>query len=115
MIEDENKLIKMKIGILIQSRRTELPASTIPPVLQRFQKSMCLVQLSKSGKYASGKKVAQNTSEYCNFAINTLQLNNLALVASRLLRINVFSATFLTGAYLPEFDSCTKHIDFWKG
>ena len=69
---------------------------------------MYLVQLSKSGKYASGKKVAQNTSEYCNFAINTLQLNNLALGASTLPIINVFSATFLPEAYLPDFDSCTK-------
>ena len=73
---------------------------------------MYLVQLSKSGKYASGKKVAQNTSEYCNLARNILHFNNLALGASTLLRINVFSATFLPEAYLPDFDSCTKYIDF---
>jgi hypothetical protein len=73
-----------------------------------------LVQLSKSGKYASGKKVAQNTSEYCNVARNILQFNNLALGAVTLPRINVFSATFLPEAYLPDFDSCTKYTAFWK-
>ena len=34
--------------------------------------------------------------------------------ATMLLRFNVFSATFLPEAYLPDFDCCTKHIDFWK-
>ena len=34
--------------------------------------------------------------------------------ARKLLRINVFSATFLPDAYLPDFYSCTKHIDFAK-
>jgi hypothetical protein len=73
---------------------------------------MYLVQLSKSGKYASGKKVAQNTTEYCNVTRNMLQFNKLVLGASTLLRINVFSATFLSEAYLPDFDSFTKYIDF---
>jgi hypothetical protein len=100
------------MGAVVQSRRREAAASTIPPVLQRFRKSVYLVQLSKSGKYASGKKVAQNTSEYCNIARHILQFNNLALGASTLLRINVFSATFLPDAYLPDFDSCTKYTDF---
>ena len=100
--------------VQIQSGRTEAPASTIPPVLQRCWKSVYLVQLSKSGKYASGKKVAQNTSEYCNFARNTLHFSNLALGASTLPKISVFWATFLPEAYLPDFDSCTKYIDFWK-
>jgi hypothetical protein len=73
---------------------------------------MYLVHLSKSGKYASGKKAAQNTSEYYNVARNILHFNNLALGALTLLRINVFSATFLPEAYLPDFESCAKYIDF---
>ena len=72
------------------------------------------VQSRNSGKYASDKKVAQNTSDYCNFARNTLHFSNLALGASTLPRINVFWATFLPEAYLPDFDSCTKYTDFWK-
>ena len=68
---------------------------------------MYLGQLLKQGKYASDKKVAQNTSEYCNVAQNILHINNLALGASTLPRINVFSATIL-----PDFDSCTKYTDF---
>ena len=44
---------------LVQSKRTEAPVSTIRPVLQSFQKSMCFVQLSIAGKYASDKKVKQ--------------------------------------------------------
>ena len=71
--KDTNLPIKAEPG-----NNTEAPASTIPPVLQRFRKSVYLVQLSKSGKYASGKKVAQNTSEYCNVVSNILQFNNLA-------------------------------------
>ena len=73
---------------------------------------MYLVKLSKLGKYAPVKKVAQNTSEYFNFARNILHFNNLALWASTLLRINVFSATILPEAYLPDFDSCTKYTDY---
>jgi hypothetical protein len=71
---------------------------------------MYLVQLS--GKYASGKKAAQNTSEYFNVVKHLLHFNNLALGASTLLKMNVFSATFLPEAYLPDFDSCTKYIAF---
>ena len=47
----------------------EAPASRFHPVLQRFQKSMCLVQLSKAGKYASEK-------ESCSKYIRILQLCN---------------------------------------
>ena len=63
--------------------RMEAPASRFHPVLQRFQKSMCLVQLSKSGKYASDKKVAQNT----------LIIGNVEAPSARLFHCNVFIAT----------------------
>ena len=48
----------------VQSGRMEAPASTLQKIMglvQRCKNSVYLVQLSKSGKYASGKKVAPNT------------------------------------------------------
>ena len=58
------------------------------------------------------KLLKTHQSEYCNVARKILHVNNLALGASTLLRINVFSATILPEAYLPDFDSCTKYTDF---
>ena len=98
----------------LQSRRMELPASTIPMVLQRFQKSMCSVQLSKSGKYASGKKVALNTLILSNVVAPSARLFNSDVYIAKFYCYDVFSATILPEAYLPGFDSCTKHIVFWK-
>ena len=43
---------------------------------------MCLVQLSKYGKYCLIRKVAQNTSEYGNVSRIRLLFNNLAAGAS---------------------------------
>ena len=92
----------------------ELPASTIPPVLQRFQKSVYLVQLSKSGKYASGKKVAQNTLILGNVEAPSARLLKCNVFLAKLQYSDVFWATFLSEAYLPEFDTCTKHTVLWK-
>ena len=57
-------------------------------------------------------------------ALNTLILSNVEALSARLFNCNVFLAklqysdvfwaTFLPGAYLPDFDSCTKHINYWK-
>ena len=56
--QKENKIHYFCFLLLIkQSGRTEAPTSTIPPVLQRCSKSMYLVQLLKSGKYASNVEV----------------------------------------------------------
>jgi hypothetical protein len=70
-------------SLQLQSGRTEAPASTIPLVLQRFQISVYLVQISKSGKYAPGKKVA----------LNPLILSNVEASSARLLKCNTFFAT----------------------
>ena len=54
----------------VQSGRMETPASTLQKIMclvQRCKNSVYLVQLSKSGKYASGKKVAENQCVRCNF------------------------------------------------
>jgi hypothetical protein len=57
---------------------------------------MYLVQLSKSGKCASGKKVA----------LNTLILSKIEAPSARLLNCNIFLATL---QYLEEL-SCLRHI-----
>ena len=82
-----------------QSGRTEAPASTIPPVLQRFRKSVYLVQLSKSGKYASGKKVA----------LNTLILRNVEAPSARLLNCKIFLQRCNILMYFEKL-SCLRHI-----
>ena len=88
------------------------PASTIPPVLQRWWKSVYWVQLSKSGKYASGKIVALNTLILSNVEAPSARLLTCNIFLATLQYSDVFWATFLPEAYLPDFDSCTKYTDF---
>jgi hypothetical protein len=68
-------------------------------VLQRFQKSVYLVQLSKSGKYALGKKVA----------LNTLILRNVEAPSARLLNFNIFMQRCNILMYFEQL-SCLRHI-----
>ena len=51
------------------------------------------------------------TRELLKINQNQITFNNLEAEASTLLRINMFSATFLSEAYLPGIDSCTKYTD----
>ena len=73
---------------------------------------MCLVQLSKSDKYASGKKVALNTLILSIVEATSARLCKCNGFIAKLQHSDVFWATFLPEAYLPDFDSCTKHIEF---
>ena len=95
-----------------QSGRTEAPASTIPPVHQRCWKSVYLVQLSKSGKYASGKIVALSTLILSNVEAPSARLLTCNIFLATLQYSDVFWATFLPEAYMPDFDSCTQYTDF---
>ena len=59
-----------------------------------------MISYQSQANITSGKKVAQNSSEFGNIARLRFLFNNHADGASMLLRINVFNATFL-----PDFDS----------
>ena len=93
----------------------EAPTITLQKTMclvQRCKISVYLVQLSMPGKYASDKKVALNTLILSNVEAHSARLLKCNIFLATLQYSDVFRATFLPEAYLPDFDSCTKYTDF---
>jgi hypothetical protein len=100
--------------IQVQSGRKEAPCFNYPPGASMFPKISVFSATIKARQICLWQ-------ESCTIHIDSqirwspqCKVVKLLYISETLQYSDVFWATFLPEAYLPDFDSCTKYTDFWK-